>query len=220
MSRIRPLTLFSVLLFGLLAAGTITANELEAAGSLTPNLISGKKLYGICAGCHGKDGWGSADGVYPELAGQHKNVLLKQLIDVRSKRRDIPVMYPFTQPETLGDLQAMVDVVGYIATLSPSLNNGKGPWGADTPEYRHGKALFIETCTLCHGDQGEGSNDRAIPRIQGQHYAYMLRQFKHIRDGQRRNADFGMVMVIKMFADEDMQRVINYVSRLSIITDH
>ena len=123
-------------------------------------------------------------------------------------------MAPFARPETLGGLQAMADVVGYISTLEPTVDNGKGPWGPGSSEYLQGEGLFIETCTLCHGERGEGSNARAIPRIQGQHYEYMVRQFKHIRDGERRNADIGMVMVIRLFSDEDMRRVINYVSRL------
>lgn len=197
-------------------ATTLYAGEIEDAMALEPDIENGRQLYGICAACHGEDGTGSSDGTYPQLAGQHKNVLIKQLADVRSKKRDIPVMFPFAQPERLGGVQAIADVVGYISTLQPTPDNGKGQWEAGTPEYEHGKALFIETCTLCHGDSGQGSNERAIPRIQGQHYAYMLRQFRHIRDGERRNADIGMVMVIKLFSDEDMRRVINYTSRISI----
>ena len=63
---------------------------------------------------------------------------------------------------------------------------------------------------------GEGSNEKFFPKIQGQHYAYMLRQFEWIRDGKRRNANPDMVKQIQGFSDKDMQMVINYVSRIPV----
>ena len=53
----------------------------------------------------------------------------------------------------------------------------------------------------------------------GQHYNYMLRQFEWIRDGKRRNANPDMVKQIADFTDEDMQAVINYVSRIKVPKD-
>ena len=68
----------------------------------------------------------------------------------------------------------------------------------------------------CHGDNGEGKPKRFYPKIHGQHYNYMLRQFEWIRDGKRRNANPDMVEQIKNFTDKDMQMVINYVSRAPV----
>ena len=44
----------------------------------------------------------------------------------------------------------------------------------------------------------------------------MLRQFEWIRDGKRRNANPDMMKQIASFSNEDMQAVINYVSRLPV----
>jgi len=65
----------------------------------------------------------------------------------------------------------------------------------------------------CHGDYGEGKADKFYPKIQSQHYKYMLRQFEWIRDGKRRNANPDMVKQIKNFSDDDMVNVIDYISR-------
>ena len=61
-----------------------------------------------------------------------------------------------------------------------------------------------------------GKIEEYYPRIEGQHYLYMLRQFEWIRDGKRRNANPEMVEQIRNFSDKDMQMVINYVSRIPV----
>jgi len=89
-------------------------------------------------------------------------------------------------------------------------NNGKGP-GDD---LEHGEKLYKENCVKCHCEQGQGSAKNFYPRIQGQHYEYMLRQFEWIRDGKRRNANPDMVKQIQGFTEKDMKAVIDYASRL------
>ena len=67
--------------------------EKEEAEKLTPNLENGSKVYNLCSSCHRGNGWGRKDGSYPQLAGQHTGVLIKQLADIRAKNRDNPSMY-------------------------------------------------------------------------------------------------------------------------------
>jgi cytochrome c553 len=189
--------------------------EREIAMHLEPNRENGIEVFEVCAGCHLTEGWGKPDGTFPQLAGQHRSVLIKQLADIRSKNRDNPTMYPFALPESIGDEQAMADVTAYISTIPMNPDNGKGEWPEGTPEYEQGKKLFVDNCVKCHGERGEGDEEKFYPLIQGQHYKYMLRQFEWIRDGKRRNANPDMVKQIKEFSDKDMQMVINYVSRIS-----
>jgi cytochrome c553 len=121
-------------------------------------------------------------------------------------------MYPFALPESIGDAQALADVVAYIEKLPMNPEWGKGPWGPDTAEYEQGGKLYAENCTRCHGETGLGNAEEFYPRINGQHYNYMVRQFEWIRDGKRRNANPEMVEQIENFTDKDMQMVINWVS--------
>jgi len=186
--------------------------EEEAAMKLTPNLENGIEVFEVCSACHLTEGWGEKTGTFPQIAGQHREVLIKQLADIRAQNRDNPTMYPFALPESIGNEQAMADVTAYIATLPMNPDNGKGPWEKDSSEYKQGAKLFKDNCVKCHGDHGEGKAAKFFPRLEGQHYAYMVRQFEWIRDGKRRNANPEMMKQIKEFSDKDMQMVINWVS--------
>jgi cytochrome c553 len=53
-----------------------------------------------------------------------------------------------------------------------------------------------------------------MPRIQGQHYLYLVRQFEWIRDGKRRNGDEEMIQQIQNFSDRDISAIMDYTSRL------
>jgi len=185
------------------------AAELETAIHLEPDLENGKKVYLLCAVCHQPEGWGTTDGDYPQIAGQLSSVTIKQLADIRARNRDNPTMFPFTLLDHLS-VQQIADVSAYIARFPMTGGNGTGP-GDD---LEHGKGLYEEYCSECHGAQGEGIADKHMPSIQGQHYAYLVRQFEWIRDGKRRNADPEMVDQIKAFSSRDISAVMDYTSRL------
>ena len=88
----------------------VAAREYEEVMALTPNLANGAKVYLTCAVCHRPEGWGSPDGDYPQIAGQLRTVIVKQLADIRARNRDNPLMYPFSVPRVLGGAQAIADV--------------------------------------------------------------------------------------------------------------
>ncbi|PIE91129.1 MAG: cytochrome C [Acidobacteria bacterium] len=190
--------------------------EREEALQLKPDLENGLDVYEVCSGCHLPEGWGTQEGTFPQIAGQHASVLIKQLADIREKNRDNPTMYPFALPRAIGGAQSLADVVAYMEKLPMNPDNGKGEWEPGTPEFKQGKKLYEENCTQCHGAQGEGDPEKFYPLIQGQHYNYMLRQFEWIRDGKRRNANPDMVKQIAKFTDKDMKMVINYTSRIPV----
>lgn len=226
--KLKLISQLSLLALGLAAGSTVFAGagekvEWNAEGGektkamhLTPDLENGIEVYEVCSACHLTEGWGIKNGTFPQLAGQHREVLIKQLADIRALNRDNPTMYPFALPESIGDEQAIADVTAYIATLPMNPDNGKGEWAEGTPEFEQGKKLYKDNCTKCHGEHGEGKAEKFFPRIEGQHYAYMLRQFEWIRDGKRRNANPDMVKQIKNFTDKEMKMVINWVSRYPV----
>ncbi|MDH5571417.1 MAG: c-type cytochrome [Gammaproteobacteria bacterium] len=217
----RLFTHLAITCLGLFLSGQAIAwneggGEQDAAMHLTGDAENGRDVYEVCSACHMPEGWGTEDGTFPQLAGQHKNVLIKQLSDIRARNRDNPTMYPFALPESIGDVQALADVTAYIEKLPMNPENGKGKWAEGTPEFDQGKKLYKDNCVKCHGEIGEGVLDKYYPRLAGQHFKYMLRQFEWIRDGKRRNANPEMVKQIKSFTDKDMQMVINYVSRIPV----
>ncbi|MCB1831184.1 MAG: c-type cytochrome [Gammaproteobacteria bacterium] len=184
-------------------------NQVEMAIHLTPDVDNGRKVYMLCAVCHLPEGWGTEDGYYPQIAGQHAKVIIKQLADILARNRDTPTMFPFTLLQNLR-LQEYADVAAYLARQPMTPSNGLGP-GTD---LERGRMLYEKNCVDCHGREGEGVEGEFMPLIQGQHYNYLVRQFEWIRDGKRRNADDEMVKQIQGFTDRDISAVMDYTSRL------
>jgi cytochrome c553 len=186
------------------------AREVELALYLTPNIEKGLEIYRGCARCHKPEAWGLVNGSVPQLAGQHQRVVIKQLADIRAGNRGNAMMLSYACVEAIGGTQSIADVAGYIDTLEIGVNNGKGPG----TNLELGERLYTENCARCHGAKGEGDNDKYAPRIQAQHYKYLTRQFRWIRDGARRNANAEMVAQIQDFKETETNAVLDYVSRL------
>ena len=200
-----------------MAEGTVDTSSWNQGGGeqdealhLTPNHEHGIEVYEVCSACHQLNGWGLTDGTFPQIAGQHYNVIIKQLADIRALNRDNPTMYPFALPSEIGGSQSIADVAEYIAKLPMNPENGVG----EGTDLEHGEALYKENCVRCHGEEGEGNNEKYYPRIQGQHYNYLVRQYQWIKEGKRRNANPDMVQQIQTFTDKDTKAVLDYVSRL------
>jgi len=187
-------------------------SEITEALKLKPNLEEGKKTYELCATCHYANGWGKKNGSFPVISGQHKSVIIKQLADIRARNRQNPTMFPFSGDDILGGPQGIEDVAGYISTLAVNPNPGKG----DGKQLELGQKLFMEKCAACHGQKGEGNAAAFFPRIQGQHYAYLLRQLQWIRDGLRKNANAAMLALIKDMDDKTLSAIADYTSRIPV----
>jgi len=200
----------ALVLGGLAQAWNETGGEKDEAMGLKGDPERGRDVYEVCSACHMPEGWGLPDGTFPQLAGQHHNVLVKQLADIRALNRDNPTMYPFALPSQIGGPQSLADVVAYMAKLPMTPANGVGP-GTD---LEHGKKLYEDNCTRCHGANGEGNDEKFYPRIHGQHFNYIVRQFREIKEGKRRNANPDMVKQVKEFSERDLIAVCDYTSRI------
>ena len=105
--------------------------EQDEALHMTPNKENGIEVYEVCSACHLPEGWGTEDGTFPQLAGQHRTVLIKQLADIRALNRDNPTMYPFALPREIGGAQSIADVAEYISHLP--MNPEPGRWSGYEP---------------------------------------------------------------------------------------
>lgn len=169
----------------------------------------GKESYRVCQGCHKENASGKSDADYPQLAGQHVTVLIKQMVDVRSGRRDNPKMHPFIAEEVLSPAE-MADVAAYLNSLPIPTTNSKG----DGKHLERGKYLYDKDCAVCHGDAGEGDGPKFYPLVASQHFDYLFYELEQIRDGGRRNANPKMVKVVRKYSDSDLRVVADYMSRL------
>ncbi len=195
---------------GVVQAEAPLDDELSQAMAATPNVDVGREVFKLCVVCHQTDAWGTVDGSYPQLAGQHSSVIIKQIADIRAGNRDNPSMLVIAQEKVMGGPQAIADVTAYIQTLPMTPKPGVGSG------EKLGKAerLYFRKCAECHGSNGQGDAERYYPRIQGQHYAYLLRQLHWIRDGKRRNANAEMAKRVNKLKERDLILLADYISRI------
>ncbi len=189
-------------------AGLGDPDELAAALALPGDPVRGRRAYEACASCHLPSGAGRPDGTFPQLAGQHRAVLVKQLVDIRSGRRANPVMAPYAR--ALLDAQEIADVAAYVATLPLPGDQGLGEGG----DLARGGLLYGRDCARCHGASGEGDSARIVPALRGQHYAYLLRQVRSISSGLRGNAHPEMASLVAEYSDAELRAVVDYAARL------
>lgn len=74
---------------------------------------AGKAKAQVCEACHGADGLSVAP-IYPKLAGQHEDYLVKALADYRAGRRANPIMAPMAA--NLSD-QDIEDLAAWFSSL-------------------------------------------------------------------------------------------------------
>ena len=79
-----------LILFNAYATEEQAIEKITINPDCAPSSEDGKATVGACARCHLPEAWGNADGTYPQIAGQHVNGLMKQLLDIRSGARQSP----------------------------------------------------------------------------------------------------------------------------------
>ncbi len=199
-------SLLPLLLMALSAITPLKAEEL-----LQPNLENGQRIYRSCSICHKPEGWGSKDGLFPQIAGQHLSVIIKQLEDIRSHKRNNKMMDRFSAETSLQGAQDILDVATYIAAMPMTVEGGKGPGTS----LKRGREIYHRRCLVCHGKFAEGDAERKIPLLAGQHYLYLIKQFEAIISGKRGNGDPEMIKRTKHISGKNSAAVLDYISRLS-----
>lgn len=176
------------------------------------NVARGRELFAPCAGCHGANGGGSTDGLVPAIAGQHFQVLTRQLVDYRYSKRWDPRMESVARGHLLPDTAAIAAVAAYVSALPrpPVIGLGDGEHAA------YGGQVYRRLCSSCHGLAGEGDASRGVPRIAGQHYAYLLRQLYDAVDNRRPNFSPEHVQLLKHFQLVEFTGVADYIARLGL----
>ena len=158
-----------------------------------------------CAACHGPNG-NSTDPQYPILAGQTARYIFLELRDFKAGRRHDPQMDPMAGNLTPDDMLALGD---YFSKQTKAPNG----FNADGGKVALGAKKSDEVlCTMCHGGGFLGQNE--IPRVAGQHYAYIKKQLADFK-GRRRTNDAGnMTSVAGTLSDADIENLAQYLANL------
>jgi cytochrome c553 len=142
----------------------------------------------VCSSCHGSEGR-SVSPTFPRLAGQQKDYLVAQLQAFRDKTRADPhaQTYMWGMAARLSD-PTIEAIAAYYASQTPVAGEP-----STSPEAAAGKKIFTEgipsesvpACMSCHGEKAEGNGP--IPRLAGQHQAYLARQLEAFASMARAN---------------------------------
>ena len=165
------------------------------------DIEAGRKKAEACGACHGPDG-NSAAPLFPILAGQTSRYLYLQLRDFKEGRRADPQMSPMAAPLTRED---MFDLAAFFAAQKPRPTGFK----ADEARAARGKSKADETlCTMCHLGGFAGQNE--IPRVAGQHYAYIVKQLSDFKSRKRTNDAGNMTSVANTLSAQDIDNLAHY----------
>ena len=172
-----------------------------------------------CAACHGADG-NSTNPLFPNLAGQNPDYLYGQLRAFKSGGRQSRIMSPI-----VADLSAanMADVASYYAHQTIRANRIR-----DNARIAAGRHIFYgganhgatPACAMCHstsaggmsmmGGMMGGEMMAAIPKLNGQHAAYLVKRLREFASGRRQS--MMMNSVATSLTHAEMQEVADYLA--------
>jgi cytochrome c553 len=159
------------------AAAPAAAGPIDVAGTIH-----------VCSSCHGPDGR-SVSSTFPRLAGQQKDYVVTQLQAFRDKTRADPhaKTYMWGMAARLSD-PLILGIADYYSSQPPV--SGKPDNAAEAAAgrkiYTEGvAATSVPACMACHGEHAEGNS--AIPRLAGQHRAYIEGQLEAFASMARAN---------------------------------
>ena len=180
------------------------------AAQAAPSVSEGGRLYAPCGACHAPKAWGSTDGTIPNLAGQQRRYLEKQMALFRSGTRVDPAMQVVAVHSTVGDHHDIVALANYLSALdwNPNPANGLGK------HLRVGQEIYGHICAACHGVDGRGEAAGRVPRIAGQHHPYLLRQIDVAAALHRDLAPPEMTSALRAMRSEEKDALADYISRL------
>lgn len=177
------------------------------------NVAAGQAKAAVCAGCHGADGNGGADPLWPKLAGQDPAYIAKQLADFKSGARKDPIMAGMVAGLSAADMR---NIGAYYASLKPKPGAARDAQLAKQGEkvYRGGDAkMGVSACMSCHGPSGHGIPPR-FPKVSGQNAAYTRKQMLAFKSGSRANDGETMTRIAFRMSEQEIKAVSEYMAGL------
>jgi cytochrome c553 len=164
-----------------------------------------QKAEAVCAACHGPGG-NSLIATIPSLAGQQPRYITLALYQFRAGHRKSEQMAPIAASltdEDLGDLSAY-----YAAQPAGAPKRTIDPQQAAAAR----RLTEADHCTQCHGASLAG--DEHIPRLAGQHFAYLEQQLQAFKAATRGDIDGNMTSAAQGLSGADIDLLATYIATL------
>lgn len=168
-------------------------------------------VEGKCFICHGTDGESSSP-VFPRLAGQHASYVARQLADYQSGKRKNDTMQSMVSDLSADDMR----LLGMYFESKPAQKHAV----ADPELAQVGRFVYnrgnpfsgVAACANCHGAAGHGTDK--LPRLGGQHAAYVENQLRAFSKRERTNDNAVMHTIASKLTELELKAVASYISGL------
>lgn len=176
----------------------------------------GRRFGNFCSSCHGTAGAAVSDAI-PSIGGQHKDFLKNSMMDMKpmivdgkdqAPKRYSTLMKIFLKGYSEAEIEAMADWYSsrpWVPTSYP-LNQDLVAKGKASTQ--------LETCTSCHGANGNNIEDTGIPRIGGQVPTYLYNALLEYKNDKRMTERASEMELVKEISDEELKALAEYFSSL------
>jgi cytochrome c553 len=202
------------------------------ANALEVDLENGEEINEVCAGCHGEFGQGGKQGEYPRLAGQPAAFLARQLELFRERERPNLAMVEYVDHRQMPDPD-IADIAAYLESVE--LPTRLPPVDERAPGYnalerlleaekvmqipraegdvQAGSRLYRKECRSCHGRDGWGDREKAVPMLAGQYTNYLWRQVdKYLEGGRIHDPEAPEDRLLSEFSRTELRDIFAYLS--------
>jgi len=185
---------------------SLAALALITAGGAHAGAEEGKAKAELCGTCHGADG-NSPTSDFPNLAGQTSRYIYLQLKDYKEGRRKHALMTPMAANLSKQDMRDLGD---YFAAQKTKPTDFR----AEPAKVERGRKVAADAlCPMCHLGGFSGQNE--VPRVAGQHQAYVLQQLMAFKRKERTNDAGNMQSVMRNIPDEDIDALSHYIANIN-----
>ena len=173
---------------------------------------SAKQLTETCVACHGTTGISPSE-AFPNLAGQGEEYLFEQMLKIKSKFREIPVMAGQLSNLSEGQLRS-------IAQFYARQTQARGV--AKDMDIELGETIYragipsksVPACTACHGPSGKGVEAASYPALAGQWSAYNKLSFERFSSAHPKDTAYIMKAITDKMTKRELESVANYIQGL------
>jgi cytochrome c553 len=199
------------------------------------NIKAGQAKSETCAGCHGKKG-NSLVSMYPKLAAQNEEYLIKQIYAFKDGTRNGPMMSSMVaglSDDNIKDIAAFYEAQKITRNALELDKEGAVNEVLSDEEQAEqeqleamialGRDIFvnghleneISACIACHGPKGEGNKPAAFPALHGQHADYLIKTLNDYKVGKRTNdSENIMRMIAQRMSTKEIKATANYISTM------
>lgn len=186
-------------------------SSLIAADAMAVDLTRAKVIVAEkCQHCHGIDGDASSI-IYPRLAGQHQEYMVKQLKNFRSGERQ-GTMNDLARDLTDDEIVALAEYFSQKPALKHRVRDEEFAAVGRYIFRKGNKYSGVAACASCHGEHGTGT--QTLPRLAGQHMRYVSLQLEDFNSRKRTNDNAIMHSIASKLTELERESVAAYVSGL------